>query len=474
MIRITRQFIIKCIYVLIDVIVICLSINAVAWFRRTTLPFPVDIHNLFFDPINPFRSIFLFWILVLLILINSYGLYETKREIYESIEIWRVIRSVALASLITIVAIYLTKVEGFPRSILIFGSILTALALSLWRILKRFFVEYLVRQGYNNFNVLIIGAGRVGRTLFDEIEKKPGLGLNIVGFLDDHKKNIPDQKEINILGKYSDFAKIARKEFVNKIFVTSYQDEDVFTNIMEQAKEMGIAVRVVPYGFELMTGEFFKYNIGLVPILEYSDMRIVRRQVGKRIFDLLVAIVLISLFFPVILFLAIMVKLDSPGPIFYKSKRYGRGGKIFKMLKFRSMVENADQVLDKYLDKNEADGPIFKIKRDPRITNFGKILRRYSVDELPQIINVVKGEMSLVGPRPLPIHQVEREDIRQLERLEVRPGITGLWQIRGRSDISFSRLVRWDVWYINNWSFWLDINILFQTIPVVIKGKGAY
>ena len=125
-------------------------------------------------------------------------------------------------------------------------------------------------------------------------------------------------------------------------------------------------------------------------------------------------------------------------------------------------------------DKSEVDGPIFKIKKDPRITRFGRFLRKYSLDELPQLFNVFIGNMSLVGPRPFPIDQIEKEDVKQLLRLEVRPGITGLWQIRGRSDLSFARLVKWDIWYINNWSFWLDLNILRQTIPVVLKGKGAY
>ena len=144
------------------------------------------------------------------------------------------------------------------------------------------------------------------------------------------------------------------------------------------------------------------------------------------------------------------------------------------MLKFRSMVVDADRLLEKIKHQNEVDGPIFKMKKDPRITPFGAFLRRYSLDELPQLINVVNGDMSLVGPRPLPIHQVEKEDLRQLKRLDIRPGITGLWQIRGRSDISFQRLIRWDMWYINNWSFWLDFYILTQTLPVVLKGKGAY
>lgn len=144
------------------------------------------------------------------------------------------------------------------------------------------------------------------------------------------------------------------------------------------------------------------------------------------------------------------------------------------MYKFRTMGVNAHELQETLKAQNEVDGPIFKIKSDPRVTEFGKILRKYSLDELPQLINVLIGEMSLVGPRPFPIEQIEKEDLRQLKRLEVKPGITGLWQIRGRSDISFSRLIKWDIWYINNWSFWLDINILLQTIPVVVKGKGAY
>jgi len=137
-------------------------------------------------------------------------------------------------------------------------------------------------------------------------------------------------------------------------------------------------------------------------------------------------------------------------------------------------VDKADDLKRDLMNENEVDGPIFKIRNDPRITRVGKFLRKYSLDELPQLFNVVKGDMSLVGPRPLPVDQIEHHDLRQFRRLRVRPGITGLWQISGRSDASFRRLLRWDLWYISNWSFWLDISILWQTIPVVLKGKGAY
>lgn len=474
MIRVSRHLAIKLLYILIDVPCVVLSIFAAARIRESTVPFPVTVHNLFFDPVNPFRFIFLSWIVVTILLNNAYGLYQTKREIFETVEVWQVIKTMACATLIMIVAIYVVRIEGFPRSILFLSAVFMAASLSLWRVGKRFFVEYLVSQGYNNFNVLIIGAGKIGDALADEIDKRPQLGLNIIGYLDDFKEGYSDKKGRKVLGKIVDFPQVVRTEFINKVFITCHHDSQVFLRLLEEARELNVAVRVIPQGFELLSGEFSRYNIGFFPILEYGDASPMRKQYGKRIFDFMFGLIAAVALLPVFLIVVIMIKADSRGPAFYVSRRYGRSGRFFKMYKFRSMHADADRMIDQFRDKNEADGPIFKIRKDPRITRVGRILRKYSLDELPQIWNVVKGDMSLVGPRPLPIDQIRKEDLRQLKRLEVRPGITGLWQIRGRSDISFARLVKWDMWYINNWSFWLDLNILFQTVPVVLKGRGAY
>ena len=472
--RAFRYSVIKFTYILTDILFFCLAIYLASWMRESSLPYSLTIYNLFFNLGNPFRSIFLFWILVTILLANSYGLYQTKREISEGIEVWQVIKSIVVSTSITIIAIYLTKIQGLPRSVLGWGFFFISAFFSTWRIFKRFFVDRLVSQGYNNFNALIIGAGKIGHALAREIRQKPGMGIKIVGFLDDFKTGSSDENSAKVLGKISDFMEVARKEFVNKIFITIHHDSRVFLQLLEQAKELGIAVRVVPQGFEMMPGEFCKYNIGFIPILEYCDAENLYQQAGKRLFDFFVAFLGSIFLLPIFVVIAILVKTDTPGPVFYRSERYGRKGRIFNMYKFRSMVQDADKLLKQILHKNEADGPIFKMKEDPRVTPLGKFLRRYSLDELPQIFNVLKGDMSFVGPRPLPIDQIEKQDLRQLARLEVRPGITGLWQIRGRSNISFSRLVKWDVWYINNWSFWLDLNILVQTVPVVLKGKGAY
>ncbi len=474
MISKTRSFLIKCTYIAIDVCLLGLIIWGVCWMRQGTLSFPVTFFNVFFESNNPFRFIFLFWVFAMVFLNNSHGLYQTKREVFETIEIVNVLKAVVLASFFVIIAAFIVRVENFPRLIVFFVTIFSIVMLSLWRVCKRIFVEYLVAHGYNNFNVLIIGSGKIGRALAQEVRKKPELGLNIIGYLDDGDDQLFGDTDKRVLGGVSDFPVIARREFIEKVFITTHENSGVFLKILEQAKELGIAVRVIPHGFELMSGDFVKYNIGFIPVLEYCDAVPLRKQFGKRLLDLFVTSFAVILLFPVFLMVAILIKSDSKGAAIYISKRYGRSGRVFKMYKFRSMRVDADKMIDQIQNQNEADGPIFKIKNDPRITNIGRFLRKYSLDELPQLFNVIRGDMSLVGPRPLPLDQVKREDLRQLMRLKVRPGITGLWQIRGRSDVSFARLVKWDMWYINNWSFWLDLNILFQTIPVVFKARGAY
>lgn len=469
-----KYLLIKLLYISIDVVCIYFVLFMSCLLRQKLVSFPISFPEFFLDPQNPFRFILFFWTAATVIVLNANSLYQTKHETLRGVEIWLVIKSVTLSSLMAVLAIYALKIDVFPRTVFMNSTLGMVIMLSIWRAIKRWFVDYLVSQGYNNFNAVIIGAGKVGTALAQEIANRPNLGIKVIGFLDDFVKQSPPVRNARILGKISDFSEVARKEFVNKVFITIHHDSDIFLNILEQAKEMGIAVRVVPQGYDLATGEFEKYNIGFIPILEYVDVKSLRKQTGKRLFDFIISFLTLLIVWPLFVIIGILIKLDSSGPVFFVSKRFGKSGKIFQMLKFRSMIQGAEKKLDELRAKNEIDGPIFKIRKDPRVTKVGSFLRKYSLDELPQLINVMVGDMSLVGPRPLPIDQIEKEDLKQLKRLEVRPGITGLWQIRGRSDLAFGRLVKWDIWYINNWSFWLDITILFQTIPVVVKGKGAY
>lgn len=463
---------IRAAYIMLDITVIIAAFYLSCLLRPQTIPFEVTFHGFFLGEQNSYRLIFFLWLVTILFFNQMHNLYQTHRAMLETMEIWEVVKSVVSASLVFILISFLLKVNDFPRSILILSNIFLIVFLALWRIAKKMLVEYLVSNGYNNFNALIIGAGKIGKLLEEEISKRPGLGVCVVGFLDDHKdiKTNPQR----ILGTIDDFIDVAQKHFIKTVFVTIHPDDKMLVSILEKSKDLGIAVKVVPHGFEWMSKDVNRFNIGVVPILEYTNIEVCYRQRFKRCFDLLLSTAGFMCLIPVFAVIAILIKIDSRGPVFYTSKRYGKAGRVFHMLKFRSMVINADDLLSQLKEKNEVDGPIFKIRKDPRITRVGAFLRKYSLDELPQIINVLNGDMSLVGPRPLPIEQIEKEDLRQLKRLDIRPGITGLWQIRGRSDVSFHRFLRWDIWYINNWSFALDLYILFQTLPVVIKGRGAY
>lgn len=195
---------------------------------------------------------------------------------------------------------------------------------------------------------------------------------------------------------------------------------------------------------------------------------------AKRAIDLLVSVALLPVAVPLGMLAAVFIKLDSKGPVFFKHTRIGKGGKPFTMYKFRSMYKDADKIRDRFNQLNEAAGPIFKIKRDPRITRVGAVLRKTSLDELPQFLNVLKGQMSLVGPRPPLPQEVEQYNSHQWGRLAVKPGLTCLWQVQGRSSISFDKWVELDLEYIRNQSLWLDFKILLKTVPAVLKGTGAW
>lgn len=472
-----KQFYIYCVrlmYMTVDAAAGYAAIFVGCTFRAKQIPFDVSVHSIFFDVENPFRLIFALWILIIIIAAHIHRLYHTDRQSSELFELWKIIQSNVIATVLMISFSYVVKVQHLPRTVVLISLVFMILFFSIWRVLKRFFVEYLVRHGYNNRNVLIIGAGKIGQALKEEIERHSGMGFKVKGFLDDYSADAEGSLKHLILGKTSDFRRIVTKHFIEHVFISAHQGDESFLLILMQARKLGVAVDVVPFGYGLITGEFTKSNIGFIPLLEYSSGGKGQHHIGKRFFDLIATFAGCIFLSPLFLILAILIKCDTKGSVFYYSERFGRAGKRFNMMKFRTMIVEADQMQQSLLDQSEVDGPIFKMRNDPRITRIGKFLRKYSLDELPQIFNVVKGDMSLVGPRPFPVDQIEADDLRQLRRQGVRPGITGLWQVKGRSDVSFDRLLRWDIWYIDNWSFWLDMSILLQTIPVVFKGKGAY
>lgn len=425
---------------------------------------------------SAYSFIFLSWGIFTILIFNNYHLYTTDRELTIPHETWIVFRAVTISSLPIVVGIFLFKVIIFSR--LLFTVTLTCmfLSLSLWRTIKRVLIRRLIRKGFHNLNALIIGAGEAGRILAEEIKLHPYLGIKIIGFIDDFKERGHDN--INgypIIGKIDDFEKIVRQKFIDEVFITMPSQYKTVQNILDKGRKLGVNIKVIPDFYDLILSDIKLYHLGIIPLVGYHSKGIHGTDlVLKRMMDIFISGALLLFLSPLFLILAIFIKFDSPGPVFYRSKRCAKKGKIFAFYKFRSMGHNADKMLDALKDKNEKKGPIFKMKSDPRITRVGRFIRKLSLDELPQLWNVFKGDMSLVGPRPPTPEEVENYEPWQLRKLEIKPGITCIWQIRGRSDLSFYKWIKWDIWYIDNWSFWLDLKIMFETLPAVLKTKGAY
>lgn len=314
--------------------------------------------------------------------------------------------------------------------------------------------------------VLIIGAGALGRAVAAALENDDGRML--IGFLDDN-----EPLGGSILARLSDLPRIARCEFVDEIIVTCPGKSDLKRRLICEARRQRLAVSIVPDYFdcEARTLEFECLR-GLPLLTLHEDQRKLALY-SKRAVDVVLSSFGLLITAPLIAIIALAIKLDSRGPVFYRARRAGRKGQSFACCKFRTMVVNADGWKERLRKNNEREGPTFKIAADPRVTRAGRFLRRYSLDELPQLCNVLRGEMSLVGPRPHTLDDFQRYQLDHLRRLDVTPGITGLWQVTARRDPSFHRNMALDVEYIERWGFWMDLLILCRTVPAVLSGSGT-
>jgi exopolysaccharide biosynthesis polyprenyl glycosylphosphotransferase len=316
-------------------------------------------------------------------------------------------------------------------------------------------------------NVLIVGTGPVGRKLAYALERDPKRVVR--GFLDANESVAGD-----VLGRVEELATIARKEFIDEIILAVPPHCDVAQQAIWQARRNRIDVKLVPDLLGANPSQVTLEKFGDTAVLTLSEEQIpLFGLLLKRIVDVLLSGTALVLTAPVLAAIALAIKLDSPGPVLYRAPRLGRKGRRFLCYKFRTMVTEADKLKETLRERNEREGAFFKMRDDPRITRVGKALRRYSLDELPQLWNVLRGEMSLVGPRPHPLDDVQRYQLEDLQRLEVTPGLTGLWQITARRDPSFERSMALDREYIGRWSLGMDLWILCKTVGAVLRGEGA-
>jgi exopolysaccharide biosynthesis polyprenyl glycosylphosphotransferase len=324
-------------------------------------------------------------------------------------------------------------------------------------------------DGQNHRNVLIVGAGKPGRELAAHLRDHPKAGRTVRGFVDERA---PIHGDVH--GRISDLARIIRTQFVDEIILAPPHDREVIRRVAREARRNRISVTIVPelFGFPPQSVSFG--TLGNLPIMQLYEERLpIGALICKRAADVILALFALLIISPLMGVIAALIKLGSPGPVFYRALRVGKKGRSFLCYKLRTMVAGADQLREELRCRNEREGPFFKITNDPRVTRLGRFLRRYSFDEFPQLWNVLKGDMSLVGPRPHPLDDFERYELEHLRRLNVTPGITGLWQVTARHDPSFERSMQLDLEYIERWSLWLDLRILLNTVPILFHGTGS-
>ncbi|MBS1813981.1 MAG: sugar transferase [Acidobacteria bacterium] len=442
--------------------------------RQTAFQSPHLTHELVLAGSLSSFLIYVAWFSICLIFFtrsyNLYGPIESRSGINEQ---RLTVQATLTAGLIVCGTLYITHGEGVSRLVILLMVAITGSLLCARRALWRSMVYARYREGVVTQNVLIIGSGRVAHALRNHLESLRHLGFRFKGFIaltpEEAASSDPD-----MIGDLENCLSLARGLFVDEIFISVPTDKRKVIQLVEEAREYDIDVRVVP---DLYDG--LAWNASVEYVGQFPTIPLHRRNfpVGsfmlKRVLDTTVSLLLLILLAPVLVLISLLIALDSKGPVLYKAKRIGRKGRVFSCFKFRTMVPDADARKHEVAHLNERDGILFKAVNDPRITRVGRYLRKYSLDEIPQFWNVIRGDMSLVGPRPPMASEVEKYDLSHLRRLDVLPGITGLWQVEARQDPSFDSYISLDTAYVENWTLWLDLKILVRTISVVLGGTGA-
>ena len=405
------------------------------------------------------------------------GVYAMPRGASFFAEFSRLLTSSAVVTIVLMVGNYMFQPLYHSRLVYGMAGGFILLLTTLAHLGNRYLTTRLRRKGFGSRRILLVGAGEISRTIMRTLLAEPALGYEVLGFLDDN----PQKGQRNLgpfhgLGPIDNLPQVLVENQVDEVIVTlPWQYHRRINSILNQCNRMNVRARVVPDVLQLSLDRVDIEMLHGIPLISVKQPGFTRGQFAiKRALDLIIGSLGLLVALPIMGVLALAIKLDSPGPVLFIQTRVGRNGKPFNAYKFRSMIPDAEQLKPQLEALNEADGPIFKIKDDPRLTRVGRFLRRTSLDELPQIFNVLKGEMSLVGPRPALPEEVEQYEPWHRKRLRALPGMTGLWQVSGRSNLSFDEMVMLDIYYVENWSPGLDIAILLRTIPKVIIGEGAY
>lgn len=460
--------------VLSDLVLINLALIGAYWMRYE-LKWFVEVG--FDAPLSAYVPFALLLSILLPITFKLDGVYNGRRGQSWFDQMYAIVNATAKGTIVLWAITFAVRPLVYSRLLFGLAAVLIVLLTGLSRLIKGFFEARLRRRGVGVDRVLIVGGGEMGRVVIRTIVARPELGYQIVGLVDDNPdKGHADIGRIKGLGGLDKLAEIVDSEAVDQVFITlPWMYHRKIMGIVRECQRKRVHARIVPDLFQMSLSQVDVDDLGGIPLIGVRETTIGRWQRAlKRVMDVAIAAVGGLLVSPLMGLIAMAIKLDSPGPAVFRQLRVGKGGRRFWCYKFRSMHTGAEDELRRLRAYNEADGPLFKMRDDPRRTRVGRWLRRTSLDELPQIYNVLRGEMSLVGPRPPLPSEVAQYEAWQMRRLEVAPGITGLWQVSGRSELTFDEMCLLDIYYIEHWSPYLDIKILLRTVPKMFTGDGAY
>jgi exopolysaccharide biosynthesis polyprenyl glycosylphosphotransferase len=462
-----------------DIIVIILS-GIFAFIIRSIYPNIPHLSNSVFFNHGLFYGIALIFFALLL------GVYRSTLHSDSERQYFLAGKTYIYSILSTLSFLYLIEPEAFPRKYTILFFIIVPILFTISRIILSKLILWMQRFGFGIHNTIIAGYDNGGMAIIKRFKKFPELGYNIKGIITNSTQS--QLTPVDIHGTYvnryslSEIGNVLSELEIDRAFVPA---TDIVSNgyadVLEQCRRKNIKLKVLSEEADNLLSYSHIDDIAGITLFSPPRIRIdALKRILKRVFDLIFATCAIILISPILIATSIAILIETGMPIIFKQKRAAlKDGKTFYFFKFRSMIKNADEMKESLFDLNESDGALFKIKDDPRMTKVGKFIRRYSIDELPQLINVLKGEMSIIGPRPLPISDLENlnetkeywESIRDREKM--KPGITGLWQISGRSKIGFKEMISLDLYYVENQSLLFDLEIVFATFPVVLFGRGA-
>jgi len=442
---------------------------------------------------EPYAALLWFVVLVRLVSNAYYDLYRLRGEFSYLDECVRVFRAAAVGSLLIVAWAFLYRggfefrAFSYARGVFVLDFLLALAAYTLLRLATRAAQSAVRRREVNLIPTLVVGRGAEAALCVREMRARRELGYRVIGVVETGAGPLDEEFEgVPVVADVTGLPEAIRETGANEVIITdpTLSGDMLFEVMMRVGRRRGVEFRVAPSLFNCLPRKTEVDQIGVLPVITlFREPLGQGARVVKRAFDIVVATLALVLLLPLWVLMAVLIKLDSKGPVLYRQERVGMDGRIFLFLKFRTMRTGADDRIHREFQRQYIEGrpetnlgdslrPVYKLHDDPRVTRTGRWLRRTSLDELPQLLNVLRGDMSLVGPRPPIPYEVEAYALWHRKRLDMKPGMTGLWQVSGRNRLSFDEMVKLDLFYIENWSLWLDLKIMLRTLPVLLRGEA--